>query len=221
MLDPEKPKTKNALTHGVYSSEIVLPGESEEDFIELYKAFQSEVNPGSPLEHEAVLDLARLHWLKRRAIQAAKREFRHQQPIGQISAADQMELSKSTLMFKDKFIRAIKLVDELLSTISAERSTLDQMKERGKACEFPINEVRSHMSYFSTVRRMLFPDKEQATGYAYEPADLERVIKVEALIDTRIEKVLARLARIKEFRQLYGQADALRVRADPMTCSVE
>ena len=42
----------------------------------------------------------------------------------------------------------------------------------------------------------------------YEPADLERIIKIEAMIDSRIEKALARLTLIKEFRRLYGKGTA-------------
>jgi len=65
MLDPEQSnRPKNALIHGVYASDVLLPGESEENFSELYNAFRGELNPESPLEEEAVLDVARLHWLK-------------------------------------------------------------------------------------------------------------------------------------------------------------
>jgi hypothetical protein len=209
MLDPERPnRTKNALTHGVYSSEILLPGESEEDFVELYDGLRSELNPGSRLEDEAVLDLTRLHWLKRRAMQAAKRQLSHQQQLGHMSAADQMEFLNSTLSFKAKFLKALKRVDELLRTISAEHSTTRPIKDCSTNCELFIAELRSHTGYFSKIRRLVLSDKHQAAAtYVFQPADLECVVKVEALIDTRIDKVLARLAGIKEFRRLYGKVD--------------
>ena len=71
-----EPLGKYALSSSTHEA---LPGrvinrreESEEDFRELYNAIRSELNPESPLEEEAVFDIVRLHWLKRRAIQAAK-----------------------------------------------------------------------------------------------------------------------------------------------------
>jgi hypothetical protein len=145
---PEPTKStasKNALIHGVYASDILLPGESEEHFDELHQALRRDLNPESPLEEEAVLDIVRFHWLKRRAIKAAKGEFH-----------------EGTMMIG---------VDEML----------DRCKKGLRG--LPIERT-------------------------YQPADLERVIKVEAMIDARIEKGLARLARIKEFRRLYGQKTA-------------
>ena len=46
-----------------------------------------------------------------------------------------------------------------------------------------------------------------------EPADLEQVIKLEAAIDCRIDKTLARLTRMKEFRKLYGQKAAVALKS--------
>ena len=66
--------SKNALVHGVYASDVLLPGESVEDFTNLYAAIRSDLNPEGTLEEEAVLDIVRLHWLKRRAIKVAKGE---------------------------------------------------------------------------------------------------------------------------------------------------
>ena len=137
--------SKNALIHGIYASDILLSDESEEHFDELYQKLRSDLNPASPLEEETVLDIVRLHWLKRRAIKAAKGNYRER-------SESAYELLK---MCKDPSLRA-------------------------KPAEI-----------------------------IYEPADLERVIKLEAMIDTRIEKALARLAGIKEFRRIYGQKMAM------------
>jgi hypothetical protein len=151
---PKKsPTSKNALIHGVYARDILLPGENEEHFLGLFDAIRSELNPESPLEEEAVLDIVRSHWLKRRAIQAAK----GQSPEG-------------TLMVNTV---------ELLDTINAAKKANPDASLDG-------------------VNSKLFERKPIEPRY--EPADLERIIKIEAMIDSRIEKALARLARIKEFR---------------------
>ena len=145
---PEPPQSiasKNALIHGIYASDILLPDESEEGLTQLYQTLRSDLNPESPLEEETVLDIVRLHWLKRRAIKAAKGNY-SERPVS---------------------------TDELM-----------------KMCKDP--------SLLAKPAEVI-----------YEPADLEHIIKLEAMIDTRIEKALARLARIKEFRRMYGQKMAI------------
>src|SRR5215211_2068068 len=151
MLDPEKPKTKNALTHGVYSSEIVLPGESEEDFIELFNAFRGELNPGTALEEEAVLDLTRLHWLKRRVIKAAKRQFGYQQPVSQTSPLEQRELLTSILSFESKLTRFIQAVHKLQTTISDESEFSEDIKRCSEECEFPMHEIAGYKILFKKI----------------------------------------------------------------------
>ena len=57
---------KNALTHGLYSSDIVLQSERQEEFDALLQAFRNEYCPDGVSEEAAVFDLASLHWKKRR-----------------------------------------------------------------------------------------------------------------------------------------------------------
>ncbi len=57
---------KNALLHGVYADDLVLPWENEQDFIDLHKAFRDDLEPDGPAEEEAVLTMAGLSWKKRR-----------------------------------------------------------------------------------------------------------------------------------------------------------
>ena len=59
-------RPKNALAHGLYASDLVLAWENEQDFVDLHKSIRQELNPVGSLEDIAVLDIARLHWVKRR-----------------------------------------------------------------------------------------------------------------------------------------------------------
>ena len=94
-------KTRNALVHGIYSDELVLPWEKEEDFTELFESLRADLNPEGALEEEMVFDIARLHWLKRRAIRAVHIEF-HTDP-----AADKLiELAtKGGVQEIDRYVR--------------------------------------------------------------------------------------------------------------------
>ena len=59
-------RPKNALAHGLYASDLVLAWENEQDFVDLHESIRQELNPVGSLEDIAVLDIARLHWVKRR-----------------------------------------------------------------------------------------------------------------------------------------------------------
>lgn len=59
-------QSKNALTHGYYASDIVLPSENEQEFEAILQAYSNEYCPDGVSEEAAVFDLASLHWKKRR-----------------------------------------------------------------------------------------------------------------------------------------------------------
>ena len=61
-----KPKTKNALSHGLYANDLVLAWENEQDFMDLYQGIRRQLRPNGTLQDEVVLDIAQLHWRKRR-----------------------------------------------------------------------------------------------------------------------------------------------------------
>jgi len=58
--------SKNALKTGAYSSMIVLPGESEEDFEKLHEQFMNDFMPRDVAESAMVYELAGLTWKKLR-----------------------------------------------------------------------------------------------------------------------------------------------------------
>src|SRR5436190_22783333 len=57
---------KNAITHGLYAADTVLPDENPQEFDELERAFFDEYCPEGISEKLAVSELASLHWKKRR-----------------------------------------------------------------------------------------------------------------------------------------------------------
>jgi hypothetical protein len=65
----------NALVHGVYAKDLVLPWESEEDFTKLYQAYHEEFNVEGASEEEALLDVVVCDWQQRRAAKAAQMGF--------------------------------------------------------------------------------------------------------------------------------------------------
>ena len=57
---------KNAITHGFYAADTVLPDENQQEFDELERAFFDEHCPEGISEKLTVSELASLHWKKRR-----------------------------------------------------------------------------------------------------------------------------------------------------------
>ena len=55
---------KNALSHGAYAQDFVLPWENEQDFVDLHKGLRDELEPDGPSEEEVVLGVAGLYWKK-------------------------------------------------------------------------------------------------------------------------------------------------------------
>jgi hypothetical protein len=68
----------NALSHGLYSKDVVLPWESQSDFEALLEDLRSEWRPNGRSEEEAVFDLAYLAWLKSRLRKWAYVRFQKQ-----------------------------------------------------------------------------------------------------------------------------------------------
>jgi hypothetical protein len=57
---------KNALKHGAYAKEILLPNESAEEFEQLHQAFRLQFNPDGGAEEAVVRQLAGTQWQKDR-----------------------------------------------------------------------------------------------------------------------------------------------------------
>ena len=53
---------KNAFKHGVYAKEIVIPGESAEEFEQLLQEFRLQFNPIGAPQEAVVRELAGIQW---------------------------------------------------------------------------------------------------------------------------------------------------------------
>src|SRR5262249_17941601 len=58
--------SRNALVHGVYSDDVILPWEKAADFFDLLNGLRADLDPKGTIENEIVFELAILCWKKRR-----------------------------------------------------------------------------------------------------------------------------------------------------------
>ena len=62
----KKDRSKNALKHGAFSRELILPGESKKEYELLLAELEAEYSPSGPTEIYLVNHLASLLWRQRR-----------------------------------------------------------------------------------------------------------------------------------------------------------
>ena len=60
----KRPRNRNALVHGLYAKDVLLPWDSPEDFERLHEDLKAEFCPHGRAEEQAVLELTFLHWDK-------------------------------------------------------------------------------------------------------------------------------------------------------------
>jgi hypothetical protein len=229
-------RSKNALSHGLYASDVVLAWENEQDFKDLHEAFRDEFGPEGASEEGAVFDLACLHWKKRRLNIASQLAFHRQPDAGALADAGNggwkgvaMYL-ESTSVDGDRLVNAFRamaksyastvqkvhaLIDEqtdLMSSRGASAVPAGQEGKQADPAEFQrLISMAKELNVMNT--ELIVPVLQLMENYdldqkvcerAYRPEIMERHLKIEADIDKRIEKALARLVAIKEYKKFYG-----------------
>jgi hypothetical protein len=212
---------KNALCHGVFSNEVVLPWESAADFEQLHAAFKDEWKPSGCSEETAVLDLTSATWIKWRAIKMAQLRY-FQDPFG----VDLLKSGKTSWQdilqheqgVPERTQTALGHMDEVMC---AWNDMLKIVRERpywtdtddGKKIQSQLSqlgqEVSSLIELTKTdivpyIRALAERTKRDMTMFvhAYDSDVIEKQVRVMAAIDARIDKVLHRLTSLKEYKRI-------------------
>ncbi len=236
---PQSVTPKNALVHGVYASDIVLPWESPDDFEHLHRDFVAEWTPQGRQEEETVLTLARWTWLRHRLMRSTQMAMRRDPLVS--------ELEKSGVKTWDEVVRFLQskgyveksLLDEInnaMSSLTAMQENVQKllkvdMPEVSQAC----HEISSIKQYFNNIilprvktvlgeieknrARKFEPARSHrrltAIETAYHPDYMDKIVRLEAQIDTRIDKTLQRLVTLKEYKRLMQRTDSPKVIQSP------
>lgn len=178
-------KPHNAITHGAYARESVLPWEDAERFESLHSSLRAELNPNGPIEEAIVAEIADLYWRKRRLAMGAQiAVHRVGIPEGLAAAANGGPKSIADFMAQNS------AKPGGLRMFGAQAIDYVKAKARGETPP-PVEQVQG----------VAEPD---VVSRAYDPATMIARLRAESLIDTRIAKLTARLAMSKEYRKLYG-----------------
>jgi hypothetical protein len=222
-----KPKAKNALSHGLYATDLVLPWEQEEDFMNLYQGTRAELRPVGTLQEEAVLEIAVLHWRKRRLHIGTQLAYRAHPDAAALTKAGEKgwegvgRYLDETSGNPDRFSEHARAVAKaqasaILSVSQAIDKAMSQMSkgkgspDSGEKIEELIRLAKEVSAFNDTVSTMLrfAEDYDLQQGpfqRAHRPEVMEKYSKLESHIDKQIDKAFARLVRLKEYAKMYPE----------------
>ncbi|QWG14943.1 hypothetical protein KMZ29_09940 [Bradyrhizobium sediminis] len=204
-------KPKNALSHGFYSNDFVLPWENQQDFDDLLQALRDEYCPGAVSEETAVFDLASLHWKKLRFEAGLKQALQKQgdPTVADASSDDWDRVADDARAAAKSQIKAAQVVCDMIVKHMERIIKPDEAKADSEAVEFEkLTTLAKELNLVS--KDLIVPTLHAAEKQkldqierAYHPDITERELKILAEIDRRIEKALKRLVMIKEYKKFY------------------
>ena len=215
MSTPKRPK--NALSHGVYSSDIVLPWENEKQFNDLHQALREEYYPEGVSEELAVLELAGLHWKRRRLNIGTQLAFRGQpdaNALAEAAAGDGWEgvgryLKKGAgdgdrvcdaarALAKSHTAVLTSIMDQVKQPIGDESKQKDLEKLAVLAKE--INAIGQDIIVPMLRLTETYDVDQKIAERAYRPDLMEKELKILAQIDRQIAKTIDNLIRPRNTR---------------------
>jgi len=206
---------KNATVHGVHVSDTILPWECKARFKTLHSDLCAEFRPRGRMEEECVLDLAHLRWQKERI-----RKMYHVAAYEDPFVHDLIESGKKTWKGIRNYVRERSLdartLTEPLRQLSSQLASQAQEvaiellsdKASAKSAHDRLEVLLTSMSerVWPLIQKFeLGPNAENTLKAAYSPASLEPILRLEVLIDGRIDKALGRLANLKAFKALNAE----------------
>jgi hypothetical protein len=212
-MTKERAPSQNAIVHGLYAKDVLLPWDSKEDFIDLHSELRAEFSPHGRLEEEEVLNLAFQHW-HRRTIWRMWQASILKNPF----AVDIKDTKRKSWSGIRKRLRAsARKEGTMLGAIESTNSSMiselrryqkelaatsdkDEIKCLQEKMGVCIEMLNQHVAPL-LVKLIQGPSAEKFFDKVYEPESLEKIMRLDAEIDTRISKCLGRLVVLKEFKR--------------------
>jgi hypothetical protein len=213
MSSEKLPKLKKRLVHGLYSRDLLLPWDDHEEFLALHDELRREFFPSGPSEEECVLDLALLYWQKQTLWRLRTATVLRDRFTDEIVATERKSWTGIRAGLREKAREEGSLVETIEESVA---SAVTKVERLGKKLSknLPFEEVEkltpvlsaaielakgSLLPLLDQVRQL--PNAEAAFDKNYLPENLEKIVRLEAMNDARISKVLARLVGLKEFKR--------------------
>jgi hypothetical protein len=202
---------------GVSARDVVLPWESKDEFEQLYQELTAELSPHGRMEQDIVFDVAILRLRKYRLLKMKR--------IAELKDPFFIELMQSGKRSWSAIRKYLREQDEDGKTISgAITNTLSELTEAAKELAraqktkgMEQEEVERTEQKLSGIMKVVSehlipvlhtvnagPSAQKSFEQAYLPEYNDAILKYEAAIDSRIDKLLGRLVNLKEYKRVYG-----------------
>jgi hypothetical protein len=199
-------RSKNALKHGAFSRELILPGESRKEYERLLSELEAEYSPSGPSEIYLVNHLASLVWRERRL--QVYRQAKLEKRVRTIERKNDAiywqrllkslapELATATTAKEVEAILASKHFTPAAITSSVPQPPPDQEAKWGPA-------IAEHLNKMEITKQLHGIDAfTHALDYALDPLEMERELHQENRLHEEIDKTIKRLAQVKAYKQL-------------------
>jgi len=218
-----KQSNKNALVHGVYSSDIVLPWEKAEDFNELLKGIRLDFLPNGTTEDDVVFEIAVLHWKKHRFNRALQLAFLQSTLAAEIEKSGKRSVTgihrflKMRRLEEGQFPAAVVNLSEAMTDLAsfAKSKKKPSMGKLGANLRSVISEIEVMRPHIEAEAKSEAEEKPQAeekvSDSAYSLDTIGQANEMEERLDALIEKKIKRLIMMREFQRLYGQDSSVKL----------
>ena len=203
---PKNDRSKNALKHGAFSRELILPGESRKEYERLLAELEAEYSPSGPSEIYLVNHLASLLWRERRL--QVYRQAMLEQRVRTIESNNAARHRRGALKLLAPQLAAAttaKEVEAILAsrhfTPAAITSDVPQPPPDQEATWGPA--IAAYLNEMEIPKQLHGIDAfTHALDYALDPREMERELLQENRLHEEIDKTIKRLAQVKGYKQL-------------------
>jgi hypothetical protein len=223
VVEKRRPSSLNALCHGVYASDYVLPWESPAEFDQLVDGLRAEFKPTGTLECDLVLDLARNRQLKHRLVRAAQIAALRHPSAEQLSESgkhglkalrkvlrtgteNQAELRERATYMRRRCDEEVLSMCEKLSALPYKGDAAKVRKIEGAIDRLKKFKAQQILPLIDALSRI--DSAERCFEEAYLPEVLERIVKLESIVDARLDKTLGRLIALKEYKRIANLTES-------------
>ena len=214
-------KNRNALVHGIYSTDVVLPWEREEDFGDLLEGIRLDLKPNGTTEHEIAFTIAHYHWKKRRIHHLQQLAFLNTSSAAEIEKSGKRSVPGIRGHFKardadnskqaERFTKAVAgLTGAVASLAEVSKSGKDSGKAQAnlRSVLDSIQKLQSQIDAQVKAQEVAKRQGEKISGEPYDLHIMARGCELQERLDALIEKNLQRLIIHREFQRQYGGHDS-------------
>ena len=215
--------SRNAIKTGVYSTMVVIPGESEEDFRALHEEFLASFKPHDVAESAIIHDLTVLTWKKLRLERLEKASFVRSldRPIKAFEIASEVSVNEShewmfsvLEIFTPDYLQQNQLQRTYIATLNKTGITSEEFCAMPMHCPALYKDIVTFSRGYYTIKvtepppEIYLPLEITSETHGKEPfiqfvlREMKRRIEQIHYVGQRLTKIKAAVTNIKEKRLL-------------------